>query len=44
MINDFTVKEKQRQIDMENHQKLMMELAEQEKLLKKLLSELWTYK
>ncbi|XP_060857733.1 golgin subfamily A member 6-like protein 22 isoform X1 [Metopolophium dirhodum] len=32
--------EKQRQIDLENHQKLMMELAEQEKLLKKLLSEL----
>ncbi|XP_022176736.1 golgin subfamily A member 6-like protein 6 isoform X2 [Myzus persicae] len=32
--------EKQRKIDLENHQKLMMELAEQEKLLKKLLSEL----
>ncbi|KAL5236785.1 hypothetical protein ACI65C_004195 [Semiaphis heraclei] len=32
--------EKQRKIDLENHQKLTMELAEQEKLLKKLLSEL----
>ncbi|CAH1730932.1 golgin subfamily A member 6-like protein 6 [Aphis gossypii] len=34
------IHEKQRQIDLENHRKLMMELAEQEKLLKKLLSEL----
>ncbi|XP_025207836.1 golgin subfamily A member 6-like protein 6 [Melanaphis sacchari] len=32
--------EKQRQIDLENHRKFMMELAAQEKLLKKLLSEL----
>ncbi|XP_026821430.1 golgin subfamily A member 6-like protein 6 [Rhopalosiphum maidis] len=32
--------EKQRQIDLENHRKLMMELAAQDKLLKKLLSEL----